>query len=229
MKRLLALLAALATAVTLAGCSSGGAKADSTLADVTSTSHDAADVTFAQDMIPHHRQAIAMAGLAAARASSPEVKALATRIEKAQDPEIITMTGWLASWGEPTAAGTPASGMGGMNGTAMPRATAPMATDTAGMGMGGSAMGAMPTATAGASAMPGMMTDADLAKLTAATGRDFDRMFLTMMITHHRGAVTMATDEERDGRYAPAIALATTIRTSQTTEITEMSTLLAKL
>lgn len=60
-----------------------------------------ADVTFATDMIPHHRQAVEMAELAETRAESPEVKDLATQIREAQDPEIETMTGWLISWGKP--------------------------------------------------------------------------------------------------------------------------------
>lgn len=60
-----------------------------------------ADVTFATDMIPHHRQAVEMAELASSRAKSPEVKDLATQIMNAQDPEIQTMSGWLTSWGKP--------------------------------------------------------------------------------------------------------------------------------
>ncbi|MFF4584210.1 DUF305 domain-containing protein [Streptomyces sp. NPDC001388] len=62
--------------------------------------HNAQDVAFAQGMIPHHRQALEMAELAADRASSAQVKDLAARIEKAQDPEIEKMTGWLKAWGE---------------------------------------------------------------------------------------------------------------------------------
>lgn len=58
-----------------------------------------ADVTFATDMITHHRQAVDMAQLAATRAKSPEVKDLAASIESAQGPEIQTMSGWLRSWG----------------------------------------------------------------------------------------------------------------------------------
>jgi len=58
-----------------------------------------ADVAFAQQMIPHHQQAVEMAQLAETRAESPEVKDLAADIEAAQDPEIETMTGWLDSWG----------------------------------------------------------------------------------------------------------------------------------
>ncbi|MFG3552420.1 DUF305 domain-containing protein [Streptomyces sp. NPDC047725] len=62
--------------------------------------HNAADVAFAQGMIPHHRQAVEMAGLAPERARSAEVKKLAADIKKAQDPEIRTLSGWLTSWGE---------------------------------------------------------------------------------------------------------------------------------
>ncbi|MEU9109934.1 DUF305 domain-containing protein [Streptomyces xanthophaeus] len=62
--------------------------------------HNAADVTFAQGMVPHHQQAIEMADLAATRAESAEVKKLADEIKKAQDPEIKTLSGWLRSWGE---------------------------------------------------------------------------------------------------------------------------------
>ncbi|GAA2392732.1 DUF305 domain-containing protein [Streptomyces glaucosporus] len=67
--------------------------------------HNAADVSFAQGMIPHHRQALEMAGLAATRAASQEVKDLAAEIERAQQPEIDTLTGWLESWGEDVPAG----------------------------------------------------------------------------------------------------------------------------
>lgn len=70
--------------------------------------HNAADVTFAKGMIPHHRQAIEMADLAATRAESAEVKKLADEIKKAQDPEIRTLSGWLTSWGEQV----PAEGSG---------------------------------------------------------------------------------------------------------------------
>ncbi|MBT2451371.1 DUF305 domain-containing protein [Streptomyces sp. ISL-43] len=76
--------------------------------------HNAADVAFAKGMIPHHRQAVEMAGLAPARAESAEVKKLADEIAKAQDPEIRTMSGWLTSWGEevPAEGATDHSGHG---------------------------------------------------------------------------------------------------------------------
>ncbi|MFJ9641747.1 DUF305 domain-containing protein [Streptomyces sp. NPDC101206] len=62
--------------------------------------HNAADVAFAKGMIPHHRQAVEMADLAATRAENAQVKKLAADIRKAQDPEIRTLSGWLSSWGE---------------------------------------------------------------------------------------------------------------------------------
>ncbi|RZU36065.1 uncharacterized protein (DUF305 family) [Streptomyces sp. BK022] len=115
-----ALGAATASAVVLLAACGGqkhtgahGAPAASATAGV----HNAEDVTFAQGMIPHHRQAVEMARLAPGHAASAEVKALAARIEKAQDPEIRTMTGWLKSWGEePPMAGMDHSDHGGMAG-----------------------------------------------------------------------------------------------------------------
>lgn len=70
-----------------------------------------ADVAFAQQMIPHHEQALEMAKLADGRASDARIKDLAGKIEQAQDPEIRTMKGWLETWKQPTAAAS-GSGMG---------------------------------------------------------------------------------------------------------------------
>jgi len=75
-----------------------------------SADHNAADVTFATEMIPHHRQAVQMAEMATDRAASPEVLDLAEEIRSAQQPEIDTMSGWLEEWGEPVP-----DDMGGMN------------------------------------------------------------------------------------------------------------------
>ncbi|MFD8380318.1 DUF305 domain-containing protein [Streptomyces sp. NPDC059679] len=111
-----ALVAAAATAalsLTLTACgsddsgSSGHSGHDSTSKATASAGtsapagkHNEADVSFAQGMIPHHRQAVEMADLAPTRASSAQVKKLAADIKKAQDPEIRTMSGWLKTWGE---------------------------------------------------------------------------------------------------------------------------------
>ncbi|MER5507703.1 DUF305 domain-containing protein [Streptomyces sp. NPDC002766] len=199
--------AMMATAVTaalvLAGCgndsgsdsdsdSQSGSRPGSASASASSgAAHNDQDMAFAQGMIPHHQQALEMARLAAGRASSPQVKDLAARIEKAQDPEIRTMNGWLKGWG---------------------------------MGMGMSS--AMPGM--GHSAMPGMMDAKDMAGLKKMSGKDFDSMFLTMMIEHHKGAVAMARTEQAKGSYGPATSMAGDIIDGQTAEITEMNKLLGK-
>ncbi|GAA3933905.1 DUF305 domain-containing protein [Actinoplanes auranticolor] len=78
-------------------------------------------------------------------------------------------------------------------------------------------------------AMPGAMSAADMTKLEAATGTAFDKQFLTMMIAHHEGAVTMGQDELEDGSNAGAKALAQKIVTDQQAEIATMRTILDRL
>nr|WP_091673422.1 DUF305 domain-containing protein [Micromonospora auratinigra] len=77
--------------------------------------------------------------------------------------------------------------------------------------------------------MPGMMSDADLTRLAAASGADFDRQFLTMMIAHHEGALTMAKDELARGLDAEVKALAQRIVTTQQDEIDTMREMLGRL
>ena len=72
----------------------------------------------------------------------------------------------------------------------------------------------------------GMMSDADMESLGAATGSEFDRMFLTMMIEHHTSAIEMAQTEQQDGENPDAIALAERIEADQTAEIAQMEDLL---
>ncbi|HWJ65109.1 MAG TPA: DUF305 domain-containing protein [Nocardioides sp.] len=175
-----------ASLATLAGCGTGD--------DDTAAGHNDADVTFAQQMIPHHEQAIEMAEIAETRAQSQEVKDLAADIEAAQGPEIETMTGWLEDWDEEV----PAGGMSGM--------------DHGGMS---------------SDDMAGMMSEEDMAALEDASGAEFDRMFLTMMIEHHEGAIEMARTEQSDGEFDDAIELAEAIEAAQTTEIETMQELLA--
>lgn len=106
MRKTLAAIALLATAgLTLTACGED-TDGDGTGTESSSTFNDA-DVTFAQQMIPHHEQAVEMAQLAQGRASSEEVLSLAEDIEAAQGPEIDTLKGWLDTWGEDA----PASGM----------------------------------------------------------------------------------------------------------------------
>ncbi len=103
-KTLVALTATAALALTLTACGSDDGNSDTSTSTAGSGAkaedHNAQDVTFAQGMIPHHKGALEMAEVAADKASSAEVKSLAARIEKAQAPEIETMTGWLKTWGK---------------------------------------------------------------------------------------------------------------------------------
>lgn len=191
MKRAFPLIAVPIAAILLGACGSNGttdsgqsmAGRSTRMSSPPATGHDAQDVTFAQMMIPHHRQATTMADLAATRASSSEVKRLATQIKNAQQPEIEKMTGWLKDWGAST------SPPGGMH-------------------------------------TPGMMSEQDMKKLEALSGRSFDKMFLQMMIKHHKGAVTMAKTEQEQGANPDAKALASSIVASQSAEITRMQNLL---
>ena len=84
----------------MSGTGGSDSSSSSSSSDGTADFNDA-DVTFATDMIPHHRQAVDMAKLAENRGQSPGVKDLAMQIMDAQDPEIMTMSGWLTSWGKP--------------------------------------------------------------------------------------------------------------------------------
>ncbi|MFG2725389.1 DUF305 domain-containing protein [Streptomyces canus] len=78
------------------------------------------------------------------------------------------------------------------------------------------------------SGMAGMMDSADMDKLKKASGKDFDSMFLTMMVEHHEGAVEMATTEKAKGEYKAATAMAGDIVTAQNAEISEMKKLLGE-
>ena len=108
MKRLTLPFLSLLTTVLLVACGSNSSTEDTaTTGDSASAeAHNEADVAFAQGMIVHHRDALTMAEMAAERASSPEVKALAERIEGAQEPEIETMSEWLRLWDEEVPEGT---------------------------------------------------------------------------------------------------------------------------
>jgi len=75
----------------------------------------------------------------------------------------------------------------------------------------------------------GMMGDGDLKKLDAAQGTEAAKLFLSQMISHHEGAVMMATTESSQGKNPDAIKLSKAIVTSQTAEIQEMKGLLASL
>ena len=103
------LIAALALTA-LAACSSSDTG--------TASKFNKADVSFAQDMIPHHRQATEMASMAESRTQNTKVLDLAQQIIAAQKPEITLMSGWLKSWGKNVP--QEMSGMSGMSDSSMP-------------------------------------------------------------------------------------------------------------
>jgi len=78
-------------------------------------------------------------------------------------------------------------------------------------------------------AMNGMMSDADMKSLDAASGADAGKLFLTQMTQHHQGAIDMANEEVTTGLSTTAIALAKRIANAQTAEIAKMKELLATL
>lgn len=173
--------------------SAGGPTLGSLEGKASATAHNSSDITFAQMMVPHHTQALAMAKLADTRAGSAGVKKLAASIKAAQQPEIDTMNGWLTSWN--AGAGQSSNSMD-MN-------------DGHSMNMG-----------------DGMMSRSDMTQLATLSGASFDKQFLTMMIGHHNGAITMAQDELKKGKSADALALATSITLTQQAQVTQMRDLL---
>jgi uncharacterized protein (DUF305 family) len=111
--------AVLATGAVLAGCGGGGHDMNNMGHPMPPANqqgdHNPADIAFAQQMIPHHAQALDMAKLVPTHTANPKVVDLAKRVQQAQDPEIQRMTGWLKAWGAPAT-----SNMGDMPGHSMP-------------------------------------------------------------------------------------------------------------
>ncbi|MGW4212645.1 DUF305 domain-containing protein [Lentzea sp. NPDC004789] len=77
--------------------------------------------------------------------------------------------------------------------------------------------------------MPGMATQEQLTALGAARGKDFDRMFLELMIKHHEGAIKMATDVKSAGTNVQVEEMADDVIAVQTDEINRMKALLPAL
>jgi uncharacterized protein (DUF305 family) len=118
-------------------------------------------VLFMAGMIPHHAQAIVMAGWAPTRSRDQRVKVLAERIVVAQRDEIALIRGWLREVGEPVPPADATHHRMTMNGVEHDML------------------------------MPGMLSPEEMKQLERAKGNEFDRLFLTFMIRHHEGALTM--------------------------------------
>ena len=161
-----------------------------------------ADINFMSGMIPHHAQAVIMAGWAPSHGAGAAVKLLCERIVVSQKDEIKLMQTWLGDRGQEVPA-----------------------TDATHHKM---KMGDM----VHEMLMPGMLTDAELKQLDAARGKEFDRLFLTFMIKHHQGALTMV--KELFASYGAAqdddvYKFASDVEADQEMEIGRMQDMLAAI
>ena len=162
-----------------------------------------ADIAFMQGMIMHHNQAVEMTALLAVRGSDPAVKEMGRRIAVSQTDEMRYMKQWLSDRGLPTT----------------------MQVDGMDMNMPGMDMSALMPA------MPGMLTPAQMAALKAASGPAFDHLFLTGMIQHHTGALTMVKDlfaNPGAGQDPQLFDFSNDVDNTQTAEIDIMKGLLKK-
>ena len=75
--------------------------------------------------------------------------------------------------------------------------------------------------------MSGMMSDSDMTDLDQASAKDAGKLFLQQMVQHHEGAVDMAKTEVDKGKNTDAVAMAKSIVSSQTEQITQMKDMLA--
>jgi uncharacterized protein (DUF305 family) len=159
-----------------------------------------ADIDFMSGMIGHHSQAIVMAGWAKTHGASESVRTLCERIINAQTDEIVAMQRWLRDRNQPVPEPNP-------------------------MGMPMNMNGMQHTML-----MPGMLTEAQMKELDAARGTEFDRLFLTYMIQHHKGAIAMVSElfaTYGAGQDELTFKFASDVNVDQTTEIARMEKMLA--
>ena len=212
--------AALAALITLAACSgapreaartspqsaTAGQSDDAAIAKARADSarypYTAADIHFMSGMIGHHAQALVMARWAPTHDASPAVRRLAERIVNGQEDEIATMQRWLRDRRQPVPEARPT----GMR----------MIHDGVEHDM----------------LMPGMLTAEQMKQLDEARGAKFDELFLTFMIQHHRGAVSMVKDlfgSYGAGQDETVFKFASDVNVDQSTEIERMQKMLASL
>lgn len=172
---------------------------------------NAADVDFMSDMIHHHGQALQMVAWVSTHGASPAIRTLGERIAVGQGDEIARMQQWLRARDQP-----------------VPEPGAPHGAATGGdHAAHGAAAGGHDAAL-----MPGMLTAEQMGQLDRARGAEFDRLFLTYMIQHHQGAVTMveALFRARGASQDDTVfRLATDIHADQLAEIDRMNRMLAGL
>jgi uncharacterized protein (DUF305 family) len=170
-----------------------------------------ADVRFMTGMIAHHAQALTMANLVPSRSASESVRTLAARIHNAQADEIAGMQRWLRN------RNMPAPELHELNGQVMVHAPSGL-HDSMSHGQHGDH-----------ATMPGMITPEQLAQLAAARGVAFDRLFLTFMIAHHNGAVSMVNElfaTDGAGQDIDVYRFASDVQVDQRTEVARMQLML---
>lgn len=179
-----------------------GAKARA-VADSLRYPYTQADIDFMSGMIHHHAQAIAMSKWAVSHGASPAVQRLTARIINAQADEIALMQTWLRD-----------------------RNQAPPEVDSLGtVKMPASAHAGHDMHGGHNMMMPGMLSEQQMAELDAARGGEFDRLFLTFMIQHHRGAVSMVKalfSNPGAGQDETIYKFAGDVEVDQSTEIKRM-------
>ncbi len=220
-KRVVTGVAALAAVALIGACGNSGTKEATTTSASTSTStsvessaqaapHNRADMMFTHMMIPHHEQAIEMSDILLSKQDiDSRVVDLAKQIKAAQGPEIEQMQAWLKQWNMKMEGMPPMGDMPGHGGMG----------DMPGHGGG---MGTMP-------GMDGMMSASEMDALKNAQGVEATKLYLTGMIKHHQGAITMGQNEIKNGEFPEAVAMATSIVESQQKEIDTMNQILSSL
>lgn len=168
-------------------------------------SADSVDAGFARDMARHHLQGVEMANLALERSEDPEVRSLAFDISAIQTNQAGRMEGWLSLWELRPTGGEVMAWMGDDGGHAGHT-----------MGMADGAL------------MPGMATEAELARLRELSGPAFDVEFLRLMIRHHQGGLGMAEYAAEHADVQAVRRLAATVADTQTAETTTMTRLLTE-
>lgn len=188
--------------------------------ELSRSGYTAGDVRFMQHMLVHHGQAVEMVDLLKVHGSDATVRRLGERIAMGQEAEMVIMEAWLHSREQPTAMTMGAadhSGHAGMDHSAH-----------AGHGDMAASM-APPSETA---IMPGMLSPAQMVRLAAARGADFDRLFLEGMIQHHQGALDMVDElmAEPDAAEDPTLSdFLSSVVADQNAEILRMQSLLSAL
>jgi uncharacterized protein (DUF305 family) len=162
------------------------------------------DVEFMQGMIMHHQQAVDMVALIEERSTNKELRLLGERIGHSQADEIRFMKRWLAARGR--SAEMP------MHMMTMPGMSMPMPMHDM--------------------LMPGMLTPEQKTALRKAKGKEFDRLFLSGMIQHHGGALTMVKqlyESAGTGQDAELFNFTTDVDSGQRAEIRIMQEMLDKI